>query len=86
VWSAEEAKLSSINAPDSRVNVLVRLVGIMFFVLGAAMTYLTYQEAVAATLVPALIPVLYLLSSSLMVAGFVALMARYKESGAPRAQ
>jgi hypothetical protein len=77
--------MSSINAPDSRVNVLIRLVGIMFFALGAAMTYLTYQEAAAATLVPALIPVLYLLSSMLLVAGFVALIARYKQSGAPKA-
>jgi len=41
--------------------------------------------AAAAALVPALIPVLYLLSSMLMVAGFAALMARYKESGAPKA-
>ena len=77
--------MSSINAPDSRVNVLIRLVGIMFLALGAGMTYLTYQEVAAATLVPALIPVLYLLSSMLMVAGFAALMSRYKESGAPRA-
>jgi uncharacterized membrane protein YoaK (UPF0700 family) len=77
--------MSSINASDSRVNVLIRLVGIMFFVLGTAMTYLTYQEAAAATLVPALIPVLYLLSSMLMVAGFAALIARYRESGAPKA-
>jgi len=64
---------------------LIRLVGIMFFALGAAMTYLTYQEAAAATLVPPLIPVFYLLSSMLMVAGFAALIARYKESGAPKA-
>ncbi len=76
--------MTSINAPDSRVNVLIRLVGIMFFVLGVSMTYLTYQEAAAATLVPALIPVLYLLSSMLVVSGFVALVARYKESGAPK--
>jgi hypothetical protein len=76
--------MSGLNAPDSRVNVLIRLVGIMFFVLGAAMTYLTYQETVAATLVPSLVPVLFLLSSMLMVAGFVALLARYKESGAPK--
>jgi len=84
-WSAEEAKMSSINAPDSRVNVLLRLVGIMFLALGAAMTYLTYQEAAAATLVPALVPVLYLLSTMLMVAGFAAFIARYRESGAPKA-
>ena len=75
-----------INAPDSRVNVLVRLVGIVFFALGASVTYLTYQEASAATLVPPLVPVLYLCSTMLMVAGLVAIIARYKESGRPKSQ
>lgn len=77
--------MSTINAPDSRVNVLIRLVGIVFFVLGIALTVLTYQEAAAAALVPTLVPVLYLCSSMLVVAGFVAILARYKESGAPKA-
>ncbi|HUI01581.1 MAG TPA: hypothetical protein VLX56_08125 [Nitrososphaerales archaeon] len=77
--------VSVINAPDSRVNVLIRLVGILFFVLGASITYLTYQEAAASDLVPPLIPVLYLCSVMLMVAGFVAIIAKYKESGKPRA-
>jgi hypothetical protein len=82
---AEEPKMTSINAPDSRVNVLIRLVGIIVFALGLSMTYLTYQEVTAATLVPPLITVLYLCSSMLMLAGFVAFVARYKESGKPRA-
>jgi hypothetical protein len=77
--------MSTINAPDSRVNVLIRLVGIMFFVLGIALTLLTYQEAAAATLVPTLVPVLYLCSSMLVVAGFVALITKYKQSGTPKA-
>jgi hypothetical protein len=77
--------MTSINAPDSRVNVLIRLVGIVVFVLGVTMTYLTYQEVMAATLVPTLTPVLYLCSSMLMLTGFVAFVARYKESGKPRA-
>ena len=46
---------------------------------------MTYQEAVAAALVPPLVPVLYLCSSLLVVAGFVAVIAKYKESGAPKA-
>jgi uncharacterized membrane protein YoaK (UPF0700 family) len=76
--------MSSINAPDSRVNVLIRLVGLIVLVLGVIMTYLTYQEVAAAALVAPLIPVLYLCSSMLIVAGFVALIAKYKESGRPK--
>jgi uncharacterized membrane protein YoaK (UPF0700 family) len=76
--------MSSINAPDSRVNVLIRLVGLIILVLGVIMTYLTYQEVAAAALVEPLIPVLYLCSSMLIVAGFVALIAKYKESGRPK--
>jgi len=79
-----ESCMSTINAPDSRVNVLIRLVGLFLLVLGGSMTYLTFQEAAAATLVPALISVFYLLSSMLMVTGFVALFAKYRESGAPK--
>jgi hypothetical protein len=82
---AEEAEMASINAPDSRVNVLIRLVGGMFLVIGAALTYLTYQEAAAAALAPPLVPVMYLCSSMLIVAGFVAFIARYKESGKSKA-
>ena len=84
--SAEEKMVSVINAPDSRVNVLIRLVGILFFVLGASITYLTYQAASAAELVPPLIPVMYLCSIMLMAAGLVAIIAKYKESGKPKAQ
>lgn len=77
--------MKSINAPDSRVNVLIRLVGLMVLVLGVTMTYLTYQQVAAATLVPPLIPVLYLCSTMLIIVGFVALISKYKESGRTRA-
>jgi uncharacterized membrane protein YoaK (UPF0700 family) len=76
--------MSSINTTDSRVNVLIRLVGLIVLVLGVIMAYLTYQQVAAAALVAPLVPVLYLCSSMLMVAGFVALIARYKESGKPK--
>jgi len=78
--------MSTINAGDSRVNVLIRLMGIMFFVLGAAMTVLTNQAASAASIQPQVVPVFYLCSTMLMVAGFVALISKYKESGAPKTQ
>jgi hypothetical protein len=75
---------STVNAPDSRVNVVIRLVGIMVFGLGAAMTYETFVEAAAATLVPQLVPVLYLCSTMLMLAGLLAAVSKYRMSGAPK--
>ena len=79
-----EATMKSINAPDSRVNVLIRLVGVMFLVLGITMTILTYQQVLAATLVPPIVPVLYLCSTMLMIVGFVAFISKYRESGKPK--
>jgi len=75
----------SYNPEDSRVNVIVRLVGIVVFVLGVAMTILTY-EAGAGVLQPPLIPVLYLCSSMLVLAGFMAFIAKYKPSGPTKPQ
>ena len=83
----ENAKMSNptYNPDDSRVNVIVRLVGILVLALGVGMTFETYQAG-AAVLQPPLIPVLYLCSSMLIVAGLVAVVAKYKPSGAPKAQ
>jgi hypothetical protein len=74
----------TVNTEDSRVNVMIRLLGILFFVFGVGMTYLTYEQAAAAALEPPLVPVLYLCSAMLIVAGFVALIAKYKSSGTPK--
>ncbi len=71
----------TVNTEDSRVNVMIRLVGILFFLTGIGMTYLTYVNSAGAALQPPLVPVLYLCSTMLVVAGFVALVARYKPSG-----
>ena len=76
---------TSYNPDDSRVNVILRLAGIVIFVLGLGMTILTYNAG-AGTLQPPLVPVLYLCSSLLMVAGFVALVSKYKGSGVPKSQ
>jgi len=74
----------TVNTEDSRVNVMIRLVGILFFVFGVALTYLTYSQAGAAAIQPPLVPVFYLCSSMLMVAGFAAVISRYKSSGTPK--
>jgi len=77
------SKGKTINADDSRVNVMLRLVGVIVFVLGAIMTYETFVNAGGDVLQPPLVPVLYLCSGMLVVAGFVALVAKYKPSGGP---
>jgi len=77
------SKGKTINADDSRVNVVLRLVGVIVFVLGVIMTYQTFVNAGADVLQPPLVPVLYLCSGMLVVAGFVALIAKYKPSGGP---
>lgn len=71
---------TAVNADDSRVNVLIRIVGVMFFALGIAMTYETFIQAGSQVLQPPLVPVLYLCSLMLVVAGFVALVSKYKGS------
>ena len=85
LWSTEAAKMSgTVNTDDSRVNVVIRLVGILFFVFGIAMIYMTYMGASSAVLQPPLVPVFYLCSTMLTLAGFVALIAKYKPSGTPK--
>lgn len=70
---------TAVNPGDSRVNVLIRMMGILLFVLGAGMTYETYANS-ASGLQPTLVPVLYLCSTMLLLAGLVSLIANYKPS------
>jgi predicted membrane channel-forming protein YqfA (hemolysin III family) len=76
---------STYNPEDSRVNVVIRLCGVMFFALGFALIYETSAEAGVDTIQQPLIPVLYLCALMLMLAGLVALFAKYKSSGAGKA-
>lgn len=71
----------SYNPEDSRVNVVIRLIGMMFFALGVGLTYETFTEAASEVIQPPLVPVFYLCSLMLVVAGLVALFAKYKPSG-----
>jgi len=57
---------------------LMRLVGVVFLVMGVAMTYLTYSEASQANIVPQILPVFYLVSILLVIVGLVAMLANYK--------
>ena len=62
----------------SRISMLIRLVGIVFLIIGAALTYFTYVGAGDSSLVPQIVPVFYLGSVLLMIAGAVAIIAKYK--------
>lgn len=68
------------NPEDSRVNVVIRLMGIMFFALGMALTYETFANAASEAIQPPLVPVFYLCSLMLVISGLVALFAKYKSS------
>jgi hypothetical protein len=68
----------SLDAPASRVSMIIRLVGIFLLVLGVILTYLTYSEAATADLVPQIVPVFYLGAGLLMLVGIVAVIARYE--------
>ncbi len=67
----------SLDAPGSRVSVMLRLVGAAFLILGIALTYFTYVGAATASIVPQIVPVFYLGAGLIMIVGFVALIANY---------
>lgn len=75
---------TTVNPGDSRVNVLIRIVGLLFLLLGVAMTYETFVQAGADALQPPLVPVLYLCSIMLVAAGLTALVSKYKASTPPK--
>jgi hypothetical protein len=77
------SKGKTINADDSRVNVLIRMVGVAFLAIGSVMTYETFVNAGGDGLQPPLVPVLYLCSLMLVIAGVAALISKYKASGGP---
>jgi hypothetical protein len=62
----------------SRISMLVRLSGIVLLILGAVLTYFTYSAASSSSIVPQIVPVFYLGSGLLMIAGLVAIVAKYK--------
>ncbi len=78
--------MSGIIAEDSRVNVLIRLVSVFVLALGIALAYMTNQGAASASLQPQVVPVYYLCSMILLVAGFLGFVSKYKQSSAPKPQ
>ncbi len=63
---------------ESRVDALVRLVGFLVFALGATLAYFTYVEGAAATIVPQVVPVFYLVAALLILVGFLAMVSKFR--------
>jgi hypothetical protein len=68
----------SLSTQESRVGALIRLSGLLVFILGVAMLYFTYSEASKGNLVPQIVPVFYLVAALLAIVGFVAVIAKFK--------
>ena len=60
------------------MNVLLRLVGLIFFALGAILSYFTYSEAGQGNIVPEIVPVFYLVAGILITVGLLAVFVKYK--------
>lgn len=81
-------KYSSISAPnrqslsaaaqESRVDALVRIMGVLVLAFGAAMIYFTYGNASVSGQAPPLVPIYYAIGILLFVAGFLAVFAKFK--------
>jgi hypothetical protein len=74
----------SYNPDDARVNVVLRLCGMLFFALGLGFIYETYTSAAAEVIQPPLVPVYYLCAIMLVLAGSAAIIAKYKPSTPPK--
>jgi energy-converting hydrogenase Eha subunit E len=68
----------SSTAQQSRVDALVRLVGLIVFAFGVALIYYTYTNAADSGFAPQLVPVYYFLGLILLVAGAVGAFAKFK--------
>jgi uncharacterized membrane protein YidH (DUF202 family) len=71
-------KQATFDSGASRIAMFIRLAGIVFLVLGAALTYVTYSASASSSIVPQIVPVFYLGSVLLMIVGIVAIIAKYK--------
>jgi len=63
---------------ESRVSALIRLVGFLVFALGATLAYFTYVEAGAATVVPQIVPVFYVIAALLIFFGLLAMISKFR--------
>jgi hypothetical protein len=68
----------SVAAQESRVDALVRIMGVLVLVFGAAMIYLTYANAAVSGQAPPLVPIYYAIGILLFVVGCLAVFSKFK--------
>ncbi len=68
----------TFTAQQSRVDALVRLLGLVVLVFGAAMIYLTYSNANITGVAPEIVTINYSLGILLTVVGLFATFAKFK--------
>ena len=70
--------MSTFSAQQSRVDALVRLLGVVVLVFGLLMVYYTYANASITTIAPEIITIDYALGVLLTVVGLVATFSKFK--------
>lgn len=68
----------ALEAQQSRVDALVRLMGLIVLAFGVAMVYFTYINATSTSIAPEIITINYALGVLLLIAGGIATMAKFK--------
>jgi hypothetical protein len=68
----------TIEAQQSRVDALVRLLGLIVLVFGLALVYLTYSNASGAGIAPEIITINYGLGLLLTMVGLFATFSKFK--------
>jgi len=69
---------TTFTAQQSRVDALVRLLGLVVLVFGAALLYETYSNATGAGIAPEIITINYVLGLLLLGVGLLATFAKFK--------
>jgi uncharacterized protein YjeT (DUF2065 family) len=69
---------TTFTAQQSRVDALVRLLGLVVLVFGAAMIYYTYSNAAVSGIAPEIVTINYALGLLLFVIGGLATFAKFK--------
>jgi hypothetical protein len=69
---------TTFTAQQSRVDALVRLLGLVVLFFGAALLYYTYSNATTAGIAPEIITINYALGFLLFIVGLLATFAKFK--------
>lgn len=70
--------MSTFTAQQSRVDALIRLLGLVVLVFGLAMVYYTYSNAYLSSIAPEIVTINYALGFLLTAVGLFATFSKFK--------